>query len=134
LGEDILVAGYPLRGLLGGMNVTTGTVSSTSGLGGDARYLQITAPVQPGNSGGPLLDGAGSVVGVIVAKLDAMAVAKATGDIPQNVNFAIKSAVARSFLSIHDVEFRESTSANDKSRVAVAAEARSHTVLVECWN
>ena len=51
--------------------------------------MQITAPVQPGNSGGPLLDGAGNVLGVVVAKLDALYVAEAIGDIPQKLNFAI---------------------------------------------
>lgn len=133
LGEDVAVAGYPLRSLLSGMNLTTGTVSSTTGLGGDARYLQITAPVQPGNSGGPLLDHSGNVVGVIVAKLDAVAVTQATGDIPQNVNFAIKGAVVRSFLSIHDIPYVEANSEAVKKRTVIAADAQQHTVLVECW-
>lgn len=115
------------------MNLTTGSVSSTTGVGGDARYLQITAPVQPGNSGGPLLDSDGAVVGVVVAKLDAMAVARATGDIPQNVNFAIKSAIARSFLSIHDITYSESGQHKNKNRVMIGAEAQRHTVLLECW-
>lgn len=56
LGEDILVLGYPLRGLLSesssDMSITTGVVSSLAGLEGDKRYLTISAPVQPGNSGG----------------------------------------------------------------------------------
>lgn len=133
VGEDVSVAGYPLHGLLGGLNITSGSVASATGLRGDARYLQISAPVQPGNSGGPLLDSAGTVVGVVVAKLDAIAVAQAIGDIPQNVNFAIKSAVARSFLSIHGIAYQESTPRRDKTRVAIAAEAQQHTVLVECW-
>jgi uncharacterized protein len=133
LGEDVSVVGYPLHGLLSGMNITSGSVSSTSGIRDDARYLQITAPVQPGNSGGPLLDSAGAVVGVVVSKLDAVAVAQATGDIPQNVNFAIKSPVASSFLSIHGIEYRESAPDKNKSRVAIAAEAQKYTVLIECW-
>ena len=132
LGEDISVAGYPLRGLLSGMNLTTGTVSSTSGLRGDARYFQITAPVQAGNSGGPMLDSSGAVVGVVVAKLDAVSVARATGDLPQNVNFAIKAALVRSFLSIHDVPYSETTNERPKQRAAIANEAQRHTVLVEC--
>ena len=60
------------------------------GLLDDISQLQISAPIQPGNSGGPLLDEYGNVAGVVVAKLRALAVAKATGDIPQNVNFAVK--------------------------------------------
>ena len=61
-------------------------------MGDDSRYLQISAPVQPGNSGGPLLDQDGNVVGVVSAKLNALKLMLATnGDIPQNVNFAIKA-------------------------------------------
>ena len=115
------------------MNMTSGSVSSASGLGGDARYLQITAPVQKGNSGGPLLDSSGAVVGIVVSKLDAMAVARATGDIPQNVNFAIKSAIARKFLSRNSIEFHETAESDSKGRVEIAVEAQRHTVLVECW-
>lgn len=133
LGEDVAVAGYPLHGLLSGMNLTTGTVSATSGLGGDTRYVQIAAPVQGGNSGGPLLDSSGAVVGVIVSKLDVAAVARATGDVAQNVNFAIKSAAVRSFLSINDIAHEAVTTDATKDRTVVAAEAQQYTVLVECW-
>lgn len=133
LGEDVLVAGYPLRGLLAGINVTSGSISSTSGVRGDVRYVQLTAPIQPGNSGGPLLDRSGLVLGVVVASLDAIAVAEATGGIPQNVNFAVKGAVAQSFLSIHDIDYREAAPGREKRREAIAEEAQKHTVLVECW-
>ncbi len=95
VGEPVAVAGYPLRGLLSGFNMTTGTLSSLSGIGGDTRLLQITAPVQPGNSGGPMLDSAGNLMGVVVSKLNAIRLAKITGDIPQNVNFAIHANVLR---------------------------------------
>lgn len=68
LGEAVTVAGFPLRGPLSGrLNVTSGNVSTLAGLGGDAKRLRITAPVQPGNSGGPQLDTAGNVVGVVVS-------------------------------------------------------------------
>jgi hypothetical protein len=78
------------------------------------RFLQISAPVQPGDSGGPLLDRHGDVVGVVVAKLDAVKIASATGDIPhQNVNFAIKASVAAAFLKANGV--RQPLSFNDLS-------------------
>ena len=89
-GASVVVMGYPLRGLLASeANVSAGAVSALAGPGDDRRLIQITAPVQPGNSGGPVLDAAGNVVGVVVAKLDAIRIARSTGDIPQNVNFAI---------------------------------------------
>ncbi|MDC1215007.1 serine protease [Rhodospirillales bacterium] len=90
-GNDIIALGFPLHGLLGSqLKVSTGIVSATVGLLDDISQLQISAPIQPGNSGWPLLDEYGNVAGVVVAKLRALAVAKATGDIPQNVNFAVK--------------------------------------------
>jgi serine protease Do len=59
-GDTIVVLGYPLAGILATTaNLTVGNVSALAGLGDDSRYLQISAPVQPGNSGGPLLDGTG---------------------------------------------------------------------------
>jgi S1-C subfamily serine protease len=75
--------------------VTTGIVSSLSGLFNDTRFLQISAPIQPGNSGGPLLDINGHVVGVVSEKINAMTFAKATGDIPENISFAIKTGAVR---------------------------------------
>ena len=98
-GDSVVAVGFPLPGLLASeASVTTGTVSALAGIGNDARLFQVTVPVQPGNSWGPLLDLHGRVVGIVVGKLDALEVASVTGDIPQNVNFAIKAGVARSFL------------------------------------
>jgi S1-C subfamily serine protease len=106
-GQDIVVYGFPLTGTLAsGGNVTTGNVTALAGLADDSRFLQISAPVQPGNSGGPLLDRNGTVVGIIVSQLDALKVASVTGDIPQNVNFAIKASVAAAFLDAQGVDPR----------------------------
>ncbi|WP_416357409.1 trypsin-like peptidase domain-containing protein [Aureimonas phyllosphaerae] len=106
LGEDVLALGFPLRSILAdSLNVTRGNVSSLMGLMNDANYLQISAPVQPGNSGGPLVDLAGRVVGVVTAKLNAVAVADLTGDIPQSINFAIRPDAAARFLQTHHVAF-----------------------------
>jgi serine protease Do len=74
-------------------------MSALVGIGEDSRYLQISTPVQPGNSGGPLLDQNGNVVGVASAKLDALKLMIATnGDIPENVNFAIRASIVTSFM------------------------------------
>jgi S1-C subfamily serine protease len=133
VGEAVAVAGYPLRGVLSGFNMTTGSVSSMSGIGGDTRLLQISAPVQPGNSGGPVLDSAANLMGVVISKLDAIKAAKLTGDIPQNVNFAIGANSLRSFLDANNVEYE--TASSDKSILStdVAERAKGFTVLVECW-
>ena len=134
LGEAVTVAGYPLHGLLSReFNVTSGNVSALAGPGDDAKRLQITAPVQQGNSGGPLLDGAGNVIGVVVSKLDAVRAAKLTGDIPQNVNFAIKGALVRGFLDIHGVAYRRRPSNAKLAPERLAELARGFTVAVHCW-
>lgn len=133
VGETVSVAGYPLRGLLSGFNMTTGNLSSLSGIGGDTRLLQISAPVQPGNSGGPALDSAGNLLGVVVSKLDAVKTAKVTGDIPQNVNFAINPNVLRAFLDANGVDYETASSAKPLAATAIAEKAKGFTVLVECW-
>ncbi len=133
VGEPVAVAGYPLRGLLSGFNMTTGNLSSLSGLRGDTRYLQITAPVQPGNSGGPMLDSAGNLMGVVVSKLDAIRLAKITGDMAQNVNFAINVNVLRAFLDANSVDYNSANSDKPLAPTAIAEKARGFTVLVECW-
>ena len=134
-GDGVVAVGYPLSGMLGSeseASITTGTVSALSGLGNDTRFLQLTAPVQPGNSGGALLDMSGHLVGVVTAKLNALAVAGITGDIPQNVNFALKDAVVRSFLDANSVTYAEAPTANALSAADVGAMAKKFTVLVEC--
>lgn len=133
VGEPVAVAGYPLRGLLSGFNMTTGNLSSLSGMGGDTGLVQITAPVQPGNSGGPALDSAGNLIGVVVSKLDAVKTVKLIGDIPQNVNFAINANALRSFLDANSVEYETASSEKALPPTAIADKAKGFTVLVECW-
>jgi hypothetical protein len=133
-GDDVIALGYPLRGLLAmEANVSTGIVSATAGLKDDPTRLQISAPIQPGHSGGPLLDESGAVVGVVVSKLNALRVARMTGDVPQNVNFAIKSGVAQAFLRANGIEPAMAEPPARRPRTAdVVQAARSFTALVEC--
>jgi serine protease Do len=132
-GEDIVVYGFPLTGVLAsGGNVTIGNVTALAGLRNDSRYLQISAPVQPGNSGGPLLDRSGNVVGLVVAKLNAIGVASATGDIPQNVNFAIKASVATAFLDAQRVDYAENESRGALSTPDIADRAKAFTAQLVC--
>jgi hypothetical protein len=133
LGESVVAFGFPLTGSLSMEgNLTTGNVSALAGLGDDPKYLQITAPVQPGNSGGPLLDESGNLIGVITAKLDAMAIAKRTGDIPQNVNFAIKTDVLETFLKSAGVRYERSVSDRPLQVADIADLAKAATVRIEC--
>jgi S1-C subfamily serine protease len=62
--------------------------------------------VQPGNSGGPLLDASGHLIGIVTSKLNAVRMARFTGDIPQNVNFALKADVARTFLDSRGITYQ----------------------------
>lgn len=135
-GEEIFVFGFPLDGYLPSSgNVTTGIVSALAGPSNNSSLIQITAPVQPGNSGGPVLDKKGNVVGVVVGKADALKVAKVTGDIPQNVNFAISDKTARSFMDGNKVEYQTSNGfmSFSKDSVSIADAARNATVKIECW-
>jgi len=132
LNADVTVVGYPLYGVLGGLNVTRGAVTSLSGLGGNSAQMQISAPVQPGNSGGPVLDRSGNVIGVVVAKLDSLEVAKAIGDIPQNINFAIRGEIVKLFLGNNDIEYTFAGSDDKIEPTTLAANAAKYTVLVEC--
>jgi S1-C subfamily serine protease len=88
----VTVAGFPNPDIQGrSLKITKGTLSGLKGMQDDIRHFQIDAAVQPGNSGGPLINDAGQVVGIVNARLNDAAVALATGSLPQNVNYAIKS-------------------------------------------
>jgi hypothetical protein len=105
-GDDIIVFGYPLLGQLSSAgNLTRGSVSALSGLRDDTRYFQMSAPIQLGNSGGPVLNHQGRVIGIVTSKLNAARELKQTGDISQNVNFALKAAVLRTFLDSNNVNY-----------------------------
>ena len=107
-------------------------VNALTGLGNDTRFMQVSAPVQAGNSGGPLLDQAGNVVGVVTAKLNAVKMAKYTGDIPQNVNFALKASLVRDMLEVKDIDYETASSKKMLETVDIFEKAKKFTVLVEC--
>lgn len=132
LNSDVTALGYPLSHILGGMNVTRGSVSAINGLSGDPATMQITAPVQPGNSGGPLIGADGSVVGVVVAKLDALTIADQLRDIPQNVNFAVRAEVAARFLAAQGVSPLRAAPHTPLRPEDLAQRAAAFTAFVEC--
>jgi S1-C subfamily serine protease len=132
-GDAVTAIGYPYHGMLtSDFTVTTGIVSSLSGVLNDTRFLQISAAVQPGNSGGPLLDSDGNVVGIVAAKLNALKFARATGNIPENINFAIKTGMLRDFLDNSVVAYQTSAAKSDLKTADIAHNARAYTLLISC--
>lgn len=133
--EPVLVFGYPLAEALSSAgNTTVGNVTALSGVRDDLRFIQISAAVQPGNSGGPALDEAGRLIGVVVSKLNALAIALVTGDIPQNVNFAIKVATLASFLEANGIGYTPADAAARELPVTQRAErAEASSIQVACW-
>jgi serine protease Do len=134
LGEGVEAFGYPLTEVLAKSgNFTLGNVSALVGIGEDSRYLQISAPVQPGNSGGPLLDQNGNLVGIVSAKLDALKLMLATnGDIAQNVNFAIRASIVTSFMDANGVAYSVGNAGQPMQPVDLADQAKAMSVFVEC--
>ncbi len=135
VGDSIITFGFPLQGVLSSEgNLSTGTVAATTGLGDDPRFMQVSAPIQPGNSGSPLLDSGGDVIGVMEAKLDAMKTLRLVGDIPENVNFAIRGSEAVQFLERNHVAYHAATteSSLDLKVADVAARAKQFSLPIEC--
>ncbi len=133
-GETIVVVGFPLPQFLSSdAIVTSGIVSALAGARNDPRQLQISAPIQPGNSGGPLFDASGHVIGVAVASLSTVRLAQLTGAIPENINFAVKGEEAKHFLAEHNVEIETAPIGKELSTAAIADQALKLTVRLECW-
>jgi serine protease Do len=135
LGEPVATYGFPYSDILSsGGNFTLGSVTSLSGLRNDSRFIQIQAPVQPGNSGGPLLDMSGSVIGVVAGRLDAILLMQGGGGVPQNINFAIQAPIVINFLSTKGITPKLDTPGARRVLPPsdVADLAKSFTVQVYC--
>ncbi|MCB1756311.1 MAG: trypsin-like peptidase domain-containing protein [Gammaproteobacteria bacterium] len=135
LGENVLALGFPLYGVLSSsINLTTGNISSLLGVQDDENVYQITAPIQAGNSGGPVINQRGLVAGVVQSKLNALELSRYTGDLAQNVNFAIKSSHIKRFLLDNNIAYhtRSYADSRERSTVDLAEEARGYTVQIKC--
>jgi serine protease Do len=133
LGGTVATVGFPSIGLQGfSPKLAKGEIASLAGAGDDPRYFQISVPVQPGNSGGALVDARGNVVGIVAAKLSAQAALDATGQLPENVNYAVKSSLLLSFLeSVPDVAAKlKEPNTKDESFEEVVKSAQAAAVLV----
>jgi S1-C subfamily serine protease len=133
LGGTVATVGFPDTGLQGfSPKLAKGEIASLAGSQDDARYFQISVPVQPGNSGGALVDARGNVVGIVAATLDARAALEATGSLPQNVNYAVKSSFLLGFLeSVPDVSAKlKEQNTQDEKFEDVVKSAQQAAVLV----
>jgi S1-C subfamily serine protease len=107
-GDRVFTIGFPMSSLLGEeAKYTEGVVSSLSGLKGASSFLQITVPVQPGNSGGALVNERGEVVGIITATAAILPFIEESGTLPQNINWAVKADYLRPLIELPEAEQKE---------------------------
>jgi len=137
LGDSVFTIGFPNPSLQGlSPKLSKGETSSLAGVQDDPHLFQISLAVQPGNSGGPLVDSAGNVVGVIVGRLSEGKTVLLTGSLPQNVNYAVKSTYVLAMLeALPEVAGKmpqpaHGPSAREFSDVVQAVEAAVVMILV----
>lgn len=134
LGETVMALGYPYLGTLDqGLTVTGGNVSALQDIDGSKDKLMISAPVQPGNSGGPLVNARGAVIGVVVSRVDDLAILENTGTLPQNMNFAVKNETLTDFLRGAKVLFPAATGEGFKLDEGVPESITQAVVPIYCY-
>jgi S1-C subfamily serine protease len=130
-GTEIAVLGYPNIGLQGNeQKATFGYINANSGIQGDTRYFQIDSPIQPGNSGSPMVNDQGVVIGIASASLNQSAAIKATGTLAQNVNYAVKIAYALPMLINHGVDYIEPAKQKTLEKTELIERVSNSVVLV----
>lgn len=132
LGEEVLTIGFPNPDIQGfSPKLTKGEISATTGLHDDQRMFQVSIPIQPGSSGGPLVDESGKVVGIISSTLSALSLLKSEGVVPQNVNYAVKSSYAAALLDgILDNDNENLLNQGPKTRQQIISEVGQAVGLV----
>lgn len=131
--DDIYVAGYPFgKAVSSSVKVTKGVVSALAGSQDNYALVQIDAAIQPGNSGGPIVNTSGDVVGVAVAKLDFKDAMESYGVIPENTNFGIKSSILKNFTSANSIKNSEEEPKKVSTEV-LGEKIQNATAYVGCW-
>ncbi len=131
--QEIYVAGFPFgEELSTSIKMTDGIISSLSGVGNNYSNIQISAALQPGNSGGPIFDNKGNVVGVAVATLDKMKMFEIFETLPENTNFGIKSSVVKNFLQSNGIENLPNPQDYRVSSSSLGNSVRDATYYVSC--
>lgn len=134
LGEKVFTLGFPLPDLQGtDVKFTTGTISSLTGIRNSPRYYQISAPLQPGNSGGALFNEKGNLIGIVAAKLDSIATLSITGDLPQNVNYAVKAGYAIPLLKTIEGFEIDSKRNDEVSLLDLIEELKQSVVMIKVY-
>ena len=125
VGEDVFVLGYPLTTVMGEeIKLTTGVISSRTGFQGDASSYQISAPIQPGNSGGPLFDSRGNLIGIVNAKISAA----------ENVGYAIKASYLKNLVESYTSSsiLPSSNAVSSLSRPNQIKSLKNYVFLIRC--
>ena len=131
--QDIIVAGYPFGDAVSSsLKFTTGVISSLAGIGNNYSQMQIDAAIQPGNSGGPIIDELGNIVGVAVSKLDVDRVYEDFGVIPENTNFGIKGSIAKIFLQSFNVPLKDPNT-NEIPKLELSQITAKGPLHLSCW-
>jgi S1-C subfamily serine protease len=121
VGTPVFTYGWPVADILGvEPKFTDGSISALSGIAGEQTYLQITVPVQPGNSGGPLVNDAGQVVGIIASQAAIAPFLKRTGTLPQSINWAVKAEYAALLI---DLPTSQSVASNRAAAISMVRDA-----------
>jgi len=134
--EEIRAIGFGFgKSYSSDIKVTAGIVNSLSGYNDNYSEFQMDAPIQSGNSGGPVINKHGDLVGISVAALDSLAVLEDTGTLPQNVNYAIKASTLKQFLLAKEIKFSENDggwfSFNSNSKINNLIDSAS--VYLSCY-
>ena len=131
--QDVIVAGYPFGDAFSStIKFTQGVVSSLAGIGNDYSQFQIDAAIQPGNSGGPIVDMYGNMIGVAVSKLSYKKILKDYGVVPENTNFGIKASAVRNLMAANNVKVKSPQSKTVTTSEKVKS-IKAATVHLTCW-
>jgi TPR repeat protein/formylglycine-generating enzyme required for sulfatase activity len=133
MGQDVFTVGFPNPGLQGvSAKYTKGSVSSLTGFQDDLRLYQVSVPIQPGNSGGALLDENGNILGVVIAMLNAKKTFEISGSLPQNVNYAIKGLYAQAMIDTLS-ELNSKLIPPSQSKTHAIDNAQKSTAMIVCY-
>lgn len=130
-GDNIVALGYPLISITGNeIKATFGNINSLTGVQNDLRLFQIDAPIQPGNSGGPLLNDKGEIIGIVTSSVNQKAIFEQTGTLHQNINYAIKIAYAKPLLEQYKINYKTSNESKILPNSKIIEKVESSVVLI----